>query len=63
MTKIKISKYTSIGECSREDINDLIVGLARCGYNVWIDADYVYFKLGDEDIIEKEEQNNIIKGI
>ena len=58
MKRIKIYRYTEVGEVSREAWKELISALVLVGYEVIGDEDRISFKLGKDDIIEEEEENN-----
>ena len=49
---IKLTTFNDLGDCDRQDVNDLISALVRMGYEVWIDDTFVCFNLGNEDVIK-----------
>ena len=51
---IKIAIFNDLGECKREDINQLISALVRVGYEVSLNEEYICFKLGHDDVTEDE---------
>jgi len=51
---IKLTTFNDLGDCDRQDVNDLISALVRMGYEVWIDDTFVCFNLGNEDVIKDE---------
>lgn len=55
MKTIKIATFTDLGECKREDINQLISALVRVGYEVCLNDEYISFKLGNDDEIIEEK--------
>ena len=54
---IKIAMYNDSGNCKREDVNDLISSLVRIGYEVYLNDKHICFKLGNDDFLEKEEND------
>lgn len=54
MKTIKLATFTDLGECKREDVNQLISALVRVGYEVWLNEEYICFKIGNNDIIEEK---------
>jgi hypothetical protein len=52
--EIKLATFTDLGNCNREDINQLISALIRVGYEVFLNEDYICFKLGNDDLIEEK---------
>jgi len=50
---IKLAIYNDLGDCKRQDINDLISSLVRIGYTVYLNEDYVCFQFGNDDTIEE----------
>jgi hypothetical protein len=52
--KIKLATYNDLGDCEREDVNQLISALVRVGYGVSLMDDYICFTLGNDDILEEE---------
>ena len=58
MRTIKLTTFTDLGDCDRQDVNDLISALVRMGYEVWMTDDSVCFNLGNDDVI-KDEKNEI----
>jgi len=55
MKTIKLAIFTDLGECKREDINQLISALVRVGYEVCLNDGYISFKLGNDDEIIEEK--------
>ena len=49
---IKLTTFNDLGDCDRQDVNDLISALVRMGYEVWMDGTFVCFNLGNEDVIK-----------
>ena len=47
-----------IGDCDRQDVNDLMSALVRMGYEVWMADDSVCFNLGNDDAIKDEKNEN-----
>ena len=56
MKTIKLTTFNDIGDCDRQDVNDLISALVRMGYEVWMADDSVCFNLGNEDVIKDENK-------
>ena len=54
MKTIKLTTFNDLGDCDRQDVNDLISALVRVGYVVWMDDTFVCFNLGNEDVIKDE---------
>jgi hypothetical protein len=54
MKTIKLTTFNDLGDCDRQDVNDLISALVRVGYEVWMDDTFVCFNLGNEDVIKDE---------
>ena len=54
MKIIKLTTFNDLGDCDRQDVNDLISALVRMGYEVWMVDDSVCFNLGNEDVIKDE---------
>ena len=57
MKKLIIDRYSGIDEISRETWKDLISALVLVGYEVYGDEDKIIIKLGNDDVIEEEENN------
>jgi len=55
MKTIKLTTFNDLGDCDRQDVNDLIASLVRIGYEVWITDDSVCFNLGNDDVIDDEK--------
>jgi len=53
---IKLTTFNDLGDCDRQDVNDLISALVRMGYEVWMADDSVCFNLGNEDVIKDENK-------
>jgi hypothetical protein len=51
--EVKLAAFTDLSDCNREDINQLISALVRVGYEVYLNENYICFKLGNNDIIEE----------
>jgi len=51
----KMAMYTDLGDYKREDVNGLISSLVRLGYEVWMNEEYICFKVGYDDIVEEIE--------
>jgi len=49
----KIAVFTDLGDCKREDVNQLISALVRGGYEVSMNEEYICFKIGNEDILKE----------
>jgi len=49
---IKLSTFNDLGDCDRQDVNDLISALVRMGYEVWMNDNFVCFHLGSDDEIK-----------
>lgn len=49
---IKLTTFNDLGDCDRQDVNDLISALVRMGYVVWMDDNFVCFHLGNDDEIK-----------
>ena len=58
MKIIKLTTFNDLGDCDRQDVNDLISALVRMGYEVWMADDSVCFNLGNEDVIKDEKGIN-----
>ena len=58
MKIIKLTTFNDLGDCDRQDVNDLISALVRVGYEVWMADDSVCFNLGNEDVIKDEKGIN-----
>ena len=58
MRTIKLTTFNDLGDCDRQDVNDLISALVRIGYEVWMDDNFICFNLGNDDVI-KDEKNEI----
>ena len=58
MKIIKLTTFNDLGDCDRQDVNDLISALVRMGYEVWMVDDSVCFNLGNEDVIKDEKGIN-----
>ena len=58
MKIIKLTTFNDLGDCDRQDVNDLISALVRVGYEVWMDDTFVCFNLGNEDVIKDEKGIN-----
>jgi hypothetical protein len=57
MKTIKLTTFNDLGDCDRQDVNDLISTLVRMGYEVWMEDDnFVCFNLGNEDVIKDENE-------
>jgi len=57
MKTIKLTTFNDLGDCDRQDVNDLISALVRMGYEVWMEDDnFVCFNLGNEDVIKDENE-------
>jgi len=57
MKTIKLTAFNDLGDCDRQDVNDLISTLVRMGYEVWMEDDnFVCFNLGNEDVIKDENE-------
>ena len=54
MKIIKLTTFNDLGDCDRQDVNDLISALVRIGYEVWMTDDSVCFNLGNDDVIKDE---------
>ncbi|MEK6879103.1 MAG: hypothetical protein AABY22_05815 [Nanoarchaeota archaeon] len=55
MKTFKIYRWGNLKEPERQDENDLIASLVRMGYEVYLDDDYICFKIGVDDVIEVEK--------
>ena len=54
---IKLTTFNDLGDCDRQDVNDLIAALVRMGYEVWMTDTFVCFNLGnDDETIHKEKR-------
>tara|TARA_R110000744_G_scaffold262210_1_gene376731 strand:- start:330 stop:515 length:186 start_codon:yes stop_codon:yes gene_type:complete len=51
---IKLTTFNDLGDCDRQDVNDLIAALVRMGYEVWMTDDFVCFNLGNDDETDDE---------
>ena len=58
MKTIKLTTFNDMGDCDRQDVNDLISALVRIGYEVWITDDCVCFNMSDDDVIKDEKNEN-----
>ena len=58
MKIIKLTTFNDLGDCDRQDVNDLISALVRVGYEVWMADHSVCFNLGNEDVIKDEKGIN-----
>ena len=58
MKSIKLTTFNDIGDCDRQDVNDLISALVRMGYEVWMDDNFICFNLGNDDVIKDEKNEN-----
>ena len=58
MKTIKLTTFNDLGDCDRQDVNDLISALVRMGYEVWMADHSVCFNLGNEDVIKDEKGIN-----
>jgi IS1 family transposase len=58
MRTIKLTTFNDLGDCDRQDVNDLISALVRMGYEVWMTDTFVCFNLGNEDVIKDEKNEN-----
>jgi hypothetical protein len=58
MKTIKLTTFNDLGDCDRQDVNDLISALVRMGYEVWMADDSVCFNLGNDDVIKDEKNEN-----
>ena len=54
MKTIKLTTFNDLGDCDRQDVNDLISALVRMGYEVWMTDTFVCFNLGNDDVIGGE---------
>jgi len=54
MKIIKLTTFNDLGDCDRQDVNDLISALVRMGYEVWMDDNFVCFNFGNDDVIKDE---------
>lgn len=52
MRTFKIYRYSNVEDLKRQDENDLIASLVRIGYEVYLQEDYICFKIGIDDKIE-----------
>jgi hypothetical protein len=57
MKIIKLTTFNDLGDCDRQDVNDLISALVRMGYEVWMDDNFVCFNFGNDDVIKDEGGN------
>jgi len=48
----KIATFNDLGNSNREDVNGLISSLVRLGYGVYMNNEYICFKVGYDDIVE-----------
>ena len=58
MKTIKLTTFNDLGDCDRQDVNDLMSALVRMGYEVWMADDSVCFNLGNDDAIKDEKNEN-----
>lgn len=54
---IELSTFTDVGDCKREDIDQLISALVHMGYNVWMKDNYVCFDVGNDDVIRDKSES------
>lgn len=50
--QIKLTRYTGLGDLSRETWKDLIAALVLAGYEVYGDEENIIFDLGDGDEVK-----------
>ncbi len=57
MKIIKLTTFNDLGDCDRQDVNDLISALVRMGYEVWMDDKFVCVNFENDDVIKDEGGN------